>query len=178
MSSPADKSPGLGSLAQSARGKQLKQARIILLVVGGLTILVNALLLANVRNEAKQAVGEEVKKVENQGMRADPAEVQKLEDHVVRVAAVIYGAVIFLGILFVVFGLTIKLYPVPITIISLILYVGAAAVFAVLNPATLLQGVIIKVIIIVGLAKAIQSAIAFERERQQAAIPTVEPGYE
>ncbi len=108
MSSPLEKSPGLGSLAQSARGKQLKQARNILLVIGVLTILVNAFLLANVRNEATQAVGEEVKKVTNQGMRPDPAEVQRLEDHVVRVGAVIYGAVIFLGILFVVFGLTIK----------------------------------------------------------------------
>jgi hypothetical protein len=169
MGSPPDKPAGLGSLAQSARAKQLNQARNILLAVGVLTILVNAFLLLNVRNEAKQAVG---------FMRGDAAEIQRLEDHVVRMGAVIYGGVILLGILFVVFSLIIKLYPVQITITSLILYVGAAAIFAVLDPTTLMQGAIIKVIIIVGLAKAIQSAIAFERERRQTALPAVEPGYE
>jgi predicted RND superfamily exporter protein len=169
MGSPPDKPPGLGSLAQSARFKQLKQARNILLAIGVLTILVNAFLLANVRNEAKHVIG---------GMPGGPAEIQRLEDHVVRVGAAIYGAVIFLGILFVVFGLIVRFYPVPITIISLILYVGAAAIFAVLDPTTLAQGAIFKVIIIVGLAKAIQSAVAFERERRQTALSAVEPGYE
>jgi predicted RND superfamily exporter protein len=169
MGSPPDKSPGLGSLAQSARFKHLKQARNILLAIGVLTILVNGFLLANVRNEAKHVIG---------GMHGDPAQIQRLEDHVVRVGAVIYGAVIFLGILFVVFGLIVKFYPVPITIISLILYVGAAAIFAVLDPTSLAHGAIFKVIIIIGLAKAIQSAVAFERERGQTALPAVEPGYE
>lgn len=169
MGSPSDKSLGLGSLAQSARFKQLKQARNILLAIGVLTILVNVFLLANVRNGAKRVIV---------GVPGSPAQIQELEDHVVRVGAAIYGAVIFLGILFVVFGLTVKFYPVPITIISLILYVGAAAIFAVLNPTSLAQGAIIKVIIIIGLAKAIQSAVAFERERRQTALPAVEPGYE
>jgi len=177
MSSPSDKPPGLGSLAQAARGKQLNQARGILITIGVLTILLNGFLLINARNEAKQAVNAQLQK-QGQGFRGDPAEMQKWEDQVTRGATVIYGGVIFLGILYVIFGAIIRMFPVPITIISLVLYVGATAVFAVLNPENLARGIIIRLIVIVFLAKAIQSAIAFERERRQAAPLTAEPGYE
>jgi predicted RND superfamily exporter protein len=57
---------------------------------------------------------------------------------------------------------------VPITIISLVLYLGATAIFAYLAPETIAAGIIIKVIIIIGLAKAIQAAIAYENDRRVA----------
>jgi hypothetical protein len=43
--------PKLGSLAQSARGKQLNQARGILIVIGILTIVVNGIFLALAREQ-------------------------------------------------------------------------------------------------------------------------------
>jgi hypothetical protein len=63
-----------------------------------------------------------------------------------------------------------------VTIISLILYIGAAVIFGILDPATLMQGIIFKVIVVVALAKAIQSAITFQHEQARAANP--EPTYD
>ncbi len=57
----------------------------------------------------------------------------------------------------------IKQYPVPISITSLVLYLGATVVMGVLNWQTLLQGIIIKVIVIVVLVKAVQAAIAYQK---------------
>jgi hypothetical protein len=47
-----NKGSSLGSLAQSARGKHLNQARWILIVIGGLTILVNGVQLGLARQSA------------------------------------------------------------------------------------------------------------------------------
>ena len=73
---------------------------------------------------------------------------------------------IALGVIFIVMGLLVKQYPVPLTIAGLALYVGSALVFAALDPMTLLQGIIIKIFIVIGLVKAVQAALAYERERK------------
>lgn len=70
-----------------------------------------------------------------------------------------------------IFGIIIKRFPVPVTITSLVLYIGAIAVSGLYDPATLAQGVIIKIIVIIALAKAIQTAIAYEKDRT---VPVVE----
>jgi hypothetical protein len=54
---------------------------------------------------------------------------------------------------------------VAITVTSLVIYVGLALVFAVLDRNTLAQGIIIKVLIVVALIGAVQTAIVYERER-------------
>jgi hypothetical protein len=57
------------------------------------------------------------------------------------------------------------------------LYIGTGVIFGLLNPATLSPlGIIFKVIIVVALAKAIQSAITFQHEQARAANP--EPTYD
>jgi hypothetical protein len=38
-----------------------------------------------------------------------------------------------------------------------------------IDPMTLLQGIIIKIFIVIGLVKAVQAALAYERERKAAA---------
>ncbi len=58
----------------------------------------------------------------------------------------------------------VKTYPVPATVLGLVLYVGCAAVFGYLDPTTLAMGWLVKIIIVVALAKAIQSAVAYQRE--------------
>jgi hypothetical protein len=73
---------------------------------------------------------------------------------------------VILGVIFVVCGIIIKAFPVPVTIISLVLYVLAAVGFGILHPPSLAAGLIIKVIIVIALAKAIQSAVAYEKEAQ------------
>ena len=70
-----------------------------------------------------------------------------------------------------------KKYPVPITVTSLILYIGAAIVFGVIDPSTLARGIIVKIIIVVCLAKSIQAAVAYQREQENTAMqPPQQPG--
>jgi hypothetical protein len=145
--------PRLGSLAQKARGKELNQARSILLVIGFLTLLCNVADLVTFQSKLAQVGG------------ADPA-----------IVAFVYafdGAFIAMGLLFVVFGIIIHRFPVPVTVISLVLYllgtVVTVAILAVSNPAVLAGmtvGLIVRVLIIVALVKAVQAALAYERERQ------------
>jgi hypothetical protein len=139
----------LGSLAQSTREADLGKTRGILLFIGIMTLLMNGFMFANARKE-----------VESVGV--GPADF----DRVLNFVRLIYGAGIALGAYFVLAGLFVKKYPVPLTILSLILYVGATAGFGMLDPSSLAKGVIIKIIIVVALAKSIQTAFAYQKERE------------
>lgn len=141
MESFSSKPSKLGSLTQSGREKKLNQARTILIVIGAITIIANIAVAAML---LKQAPGNE--------------------------GAILLATVpfIFLGILFVIFGFLVKKYPVPITITSLVLYIAAWLISALQDPAMLAQGIIIKIIIIVALAGAVKTAIAYEKEKAEA----------
>lgn len=139
---------GLGSLAQSSRGSALKSTRMTLWVIGGLTLAVNGFQFTNATNEIR-------------GLNV-PAENF---DQVLGLVQMIYGAGAAVGLIFILCGIFLEKYPVPLTILSLILYVGGTAGFAYLDPTSLMRGVIVKVIIVVSLGKAVQTALAYQRER-------------
>ena len=61
-------------------------------------------------------------------------------------------------------------YPVPCTITGLVLYLGANAAFGLMDPTSLARGLIVKIVIIVALFKAVQAAIAYQKEEQQASL--------
>jgi hypothetical protein len=158
----------LGSLAQSARQKQLKSARGILLFVGILTVGANATFFALIRSQVDEVFNKEITALQAKGMVVDQAKVAPLRERAVRMAQLINGGAIALGVVFIVLGVIVNRYPVPITILGLVLYVGGAAVFALIDASTLAQGLIVKLIIIVALVKSIQSALAYEREQKTA----------
>src|SRR5262245_32210373 len=133
-------SGGLGSLAQSSRSKQLKQARGVLIAIGVLTIGVNAFFAFSMRSQVKTALEAEVQKAQGQGMVVDRGKLQQVEESAVRFGYMLAAVFIALGVVFVVFGLIVQKYPVPITVTSLVLYVGAVAVTGWLDSTTLLQG--------------------------------------
>jgi hypothetical protein len=142
----------LGSLSQAARGNELKQAQRILFVIGALTIAVNGFLLFNLPKEIQQAI------TQNQ---IAPSDVEGFRQEATIMGYLFYGLPALLGVLFVIFGLIIKQFPVPITIASLVLYILATSAFGFLSPPTLLQGFLIKIIIIFGLFRAIKAARAY-----------------
>jgi hypothetical protein len=152
----------LGSLAQSARGKEIKQAQVILIIIGLLTMAVNGFLLFNLPNEIRQAI---------QQNQIDPAEVAAFTQAVNVIGYLIYGGALLLGAVFFIFGLIVKQYPVPITITSLVLYILATLGFGLLNPASLAQGIIVKILFIVGLFRAVKAARAYEGHTQKATTP-------
>ena len=158
---------GGSSLAQSARQKQLKVARGIMFGVGILTIVVNLVQFGMIDSIVDKQIDAEANKLVMKGMVIDPvklAEVKSAAKRAVRVAACLLIAE---GVVYIIFGFIMTRFPVPITITGLVLYLGTAIVFAVLDPETALQGAIIKVIIVVALVKAVQAAIASQRQQAQ-----------
>jgi hypothetical protein len=164
MPSPGAPAPKLGGLAQSARSKEIKNARGILLVIGVLTLLLNGFLFSQAGDEVQVEIDKQIKALPA-GQVADPVKVAALKDEWVRATRAIYGGGLVVGIGFVILGIMVSTYPVPCTIGGLVLYIGGYAVFGYLNPASLTQGLIIKVIIVAGLYKAMQAAIAHQKEQ-------------
>jgi hypothetical protein len=54
------------------------------------------------------------------------------------------------------------------SVTGLVLFIGFNVILAIMEPMNLLMGWIVKIIVLVGLVKAIQSAIAYQREQQAA----------
>ncbi len=154
----------VGSLAQSARSKDLTNARRILIIIGVLTVVVNGVQWGMVQDQVREAFAAEVKAIEAQGMVVDEEEVTRLEATTLSVARLVVGGAIAIGVIFIVLGTMVKKFPVVCTVMRLVLYVGAAAVFGMMDPSTLTRGVFLKVIMVVFLAKAVQAAVVYQRE--------------
>jgi hypothetical protein len=160
---------GLGSLAQEARLKHLNTAKWILIVVGILTIGVNAFQYANIEEVIDDELAQVLKREGVARNEVDPGVFNEVRQTAIQNVRLLCGALILVGFAYIGMGIFVKRYPVPLTIAGLVLYVAAALIFAVLNPMTLVQGIIFKILIVVGLAKAVQAALAYERERKAAA---------
>jgi hypothetical protein len=133
----------LGSLAQKARGKKLKEARNILFFIGGLNLVFHIGFLAVELNDPNVPTW---------------------------LAVVFHGLFILAGALFVAFGALIYLAPVPITIVSLAVYILISLIdlglAALAEPGRMFAGVFWKIIFIVALASSIRAAVAYEKERR------------
>ena len=166
----------LGSLAQTARRKHLRQARVALIAVGILTILVNAVMFLMAERMVDAEIQKELRNA-GPGAAVDQAEVNNIRTTYVRAQQLVAGGTVLLGVVFIVLGVVVDRYPVGATATGLALYIGAVVIFAVLegDPAAIGRGIIIKVIIIVALVKALQAGIAYQKEQQQAGM-TALPG--
>jgi hypothetical protein len=164
---PNDLVGSLGSLTQQAHLKSFRVARGIFLAVGILTIIVNLIGLGTAEAVVDQEINKQVETMQARGQRVNYRQMFESRLTLVRTAKVLSVALIAAGVLYLVFAATVHIYPVPITISGLVIYVGAAAVFALLDPTTIIRGIIFKIIITVALVKCVQSAIAYERERKE-----------
>lgn len=152
---PARPSPGLGSLTQAARSKQLKTARGLLFFVGGwliFSLLINWLTLDYQLRDVARKEG------------IPEARLPELKEAVMPGMYVFTAIYLGLSVLYIVFGAVVHKHPVPITITALVVFIAMMVIYAVIDPVNILRGIILKIIVIVGLAKAIQSALAYQRE--------------
>jgi MFS family permease len=161
----------LGSLTQSARSRQLKTARGLLFFVGGWLIFSLIVEWLTIDMQLERVAKEH-------GVPA--ARIPELKELVMPTMYAITVGYIILAITYVVFGFLVRKYPVPITITALVIFIGLMLIVAAIGGfQTLWSGIIFKVIIIVGLAKAIQSAIAYQKEldtaKEFAVLPDEEP---
>lgn len=145
----------LGKLAQSARGAELKKARGILLAMGILTIALNAIQFPGIGSQVDKLIQNEQQK----GVVIAP----EARDTLIAIARIFLGGFITLGVIFVLFGLIVQKFPVPITIAAMVIYLGANAVLAVFNFESIFAGIPLKIITVVALVQAIQSAVAYQK---------------
>jgi hypothetical protein len=160
----------LGSLAQSARGNQLKSARGILLCVGILTVIANVAMGFMSKNIIDKEIDAEIAQVYAQGMEVEPAAVEEVRESAMRAMWVAVALWCLTGVVFIVLGIIVYRFPIPVTITGLVLYVGCIAVSLILDPSTVGKGWIIKALITAGLFKAVQAAIAYEKENNASSL--------
>jgi hypothetical protein len=154
---------GMGNLAQSARHGELKSARSIMLVVGVITVALNGFFFFMAESNVKEELDKEVAKLPS-GTRVDQAKYAEVRDRAIAVTRMINAGGVVLGAAFLGCAAFVYRQPVPATITSLVLYLGGNAIFGFLEPATLTAGIIVKGLIVVGLFKAVQTAIAYQKE--------------
>jgi hypothetical protein len=167
--------PQLGSLAnlaQSARMKHIKSAKTVLVIVGVLTIVVSLGMFVGAEAMVQSQIDKELKDL-GPGMVVDQSILVQLKAD--QVGAQRFGSLLSLaeGVVFLLLGLNVQKAPVPLTATGLILYLADYAIGGVLDPMYLVKGILIKIIIVVCLFKALNAAIAYEREKRAAAEPVV-----
>jgi predicted PurR-regulated permease PerM len=160
----------LGSLAQSARTKQLKTARGILYFVGILTLIVNGGLFIFADKFVDSQIESELAPARAQHKMINQQVVQEFRERTIRSIQLGCGIAVVIGVVFIICAAMVYKYPIASTVTSLVLYLGAAAGYGVIAPATLLQGWWVKILVVAGLFKAVQAALAYENERKAAAV--------
>src|SRR4051812_10876347 len=116
-------SSGLGSLAQSARGKQLNQARWILIIIGGLSTLLYGFLFLNAETKVNELFAAEIKKQGLDERFLDQAKIKEGKEKALGIWQMINGAFLAAGVAMIVCGVLVKTYPVPCTVGGLVIYV-------------------------------------------------------
>lgn len=168
--------PKLGSLAQKARGQKLRQVRIIFFIIGVLTIVANLFDITQIRPNFQKAVQKEIQAKGGPGMvQVDRALLQKEEDNAFFLGCALDSVFIFTGVIFLLLGALIYRFPVPATVIGLVLYVvtfGVGLLIVVtLGEAEAIglfvsRGLIFRICFIIALIASIKSAVAYENERR------------
>ena len=112
-----------------------------LIFVGLLTIALNSILYLNATNEVAQV------------MKA--GDVAMSEDALLRFVRIIYGSFIAVGAIEVLLGALIYQFPLFCPLTGLIIFVLANLIIGVLNPMSLVKGIIIKILVVMALVKAV-----------------------
>lgn len=169
--------PKLGSLAQKARGKNLRQARVVLFLAGVLLIAMALIDIGTFHSQFQKAVDKEIQKQGGAGMvQIDRGVLKQAEDNAFAIACVIDGAFLFVGLVFFVLGALVYRFPVPVTIFGLVLFLlalgaGLAIVAIGGEPEDIARyvgsGWLLRLVVIIGLASSIKSAVAYEKERRR-----------
>jgi hypothetical protein len=162
-------STGYGSLAHSARAKQLKTAKVILWIIGILTIALGGFLFSNAEDEVDRALSAELRRVGASMETVDKAKYNEVREEVLRKAKLIYSANIGLGFLFIGCALLVSRKPVIATVTGLVLYLGGQAAIIAMDEggpgAGIAKGLLVRILIIVALVSAVKAAIAVERQQ-------------
>ncbi len=126
---------------QGEAAGSLGTAQITLILVGLLTIALNAFLLINSTNEVEQVMKE--------------GEVGMSREALLQFVQIFYGSFIAVGVVLILLGALLYQFPLFCPLAGLLVYLLAMGVSAVIDPMSLIKGIIIKVLVIIALAKAV-----------------------
>jgi len=123
-------------------------AQVTLILVGLLTIALNGFLFFNSTNEVQQVMGS--------------GDVAMSQDSLLRYVQILYGSFIAVGTVMLILGALIYQFPLFCPLAGLLLYLVAIGVSAVIDPMSLIKGIIIKVLVIIALAKAVNDGAYYQ----------------
>jgi len=129
----------LSSLSQSARMKQLKSARMILIFVGVVTVALNGFLFV----QAEAMVDDEIRNLQMQGIVIE-GDLNQIRDQAIKMRHLIHGGTVALGVVFILLGVAVK-----------------SLLQGLFLPCDM------KIIFIYCLFKAVHSAIGYQRYEQE-----------
>lgn len=161
----------LGSLREGARSKNLKSARIALFVAFGVCLVQAMLEYATMDRQAEDLIRKEISS-QGPGFVVDQEARQEMKDAIMRIGTIMCAGILGMALIFLVLAFLVYKFPLFCTVGGLILYLGYALTMAYLISAdgevsifkALWAGILWKIIIIVGLVKGIQSAVAYQNE--------------
>lgn len=174
---------GMRNLAQEARKQQLKKARWILIAVGVLQLIVGLFFVFNARAMVKAQFEKELAPMKAQGATVDEQKLQELEDSATKATQLLNLGGILGGIGFIFLGLLVYRFPVACTVTGLLLYIGLFAGFAFVSfmgdgdGSVFVRGWLFRLLIIIALYKAIQAALAYEKEKKAAERAFIRPPF-
>src|SRR5262249_36473139 len=123
----------------------------------------NAFFYASAESDVQSEIDKELKKL-GPTFVVDQVKLAALKGQAVRATRLINGGGVLLGVLFIGCGVLVQKHPVPMTITALALYRGGHAIFGFISPGSLAAGLFMKIIIVIGLFRAVQAAIAYQKE--------------
>jgi CAAX protease family protein len=163
----------LPSLTQQIRLQRLNIVRYMLIGLGGLICILGIALFAMADRIASEQLKKEIGAQVGDRRQLAPADaerLQKLEEQMGRVMRLVGGLFTGVGLVYLAFAGLVKKYPLPITIMSLALYItgNALTLLTPENPFGFVAGTWwLSAIVIVVLCMALRVAIAFAREQRR-----------
>jgi hypothetical protein len=91
----------------------------------------------------------------------EQAAVAQLRNRLTSFLYFMLGAAVVFGVVYMILGIIVYVYPLRATIGGLVLFVASMVLFGVLAPQTLWAGLLPKVVIIVALAASVRTAVAW-----------------
>jgi hypothetical protein len=163
FSSLASQASSMASLSQAARKRQLRIARNILIFLGVVKIVISSYFFSAIDAKVNENVQQQVQQALRRGKVLNKEEIAQAAQRAKYIERIIWGVAGILGGVFVFFGLMVKQYPVPITVLSLLLYLLATAIFGIIEPLSLMEVLFFKIFAVFALIRSVQAAIAYKR---------------
>jgi hypothetical protein len=151
---------------RSAYGK-LVLAQLILFFIGVLSIFVSAFAIRDAHEEVPSIFDEVPAQVVPGTAAADNEAYEHVKQELTRRIRIAHGIDVGVGVIFVLCALLVHRMPLTATVTGLALYVGMVAVIAIMEPALILQGYLLRILIIVGLSVATRAAFRSRRRRSE-----------